>query len=142
MKRNIVLERDYDYPIEAVWHAITDPEAMSEWLMPTNFQPYVGHHFTFKTNAQLGFDGVVHCEVIAVEKPTRLAYTWQGGPMKVPTTVTWRLRETTTGTHLTLEQAGFEGFAGVAVSYLLGMGWNSMLDKKLPDIIEKMKVRD
>lgn len=138
MKRDIVLERDYPYPIKDVWNAITDADAMGEWLMPNDFQPYVGHHFTFRTAPQMGFDGIVHCEVIEVNPPTQLAYTWQGGPMKSPTIVRWRLQEVTTGTHLTLEQSGFEGFAGIAISYLLGMGWRNMLNKSLPQAIVKL----
>ncbi|GAB5490666.1 MAG: SRPBCC domain-containing protein [Phototrophicaceae bacterium] len=137
MKRNIVLEREYAYPIEMLWEALTDSEAMGDWLMPNNFQPYVGHCFTFRTSASIGFDGIVHCEVITVSRPTKLAYTWQGGMMKVPTTVTWRLREIAIGTHLTLEHTGFEGLAGVALSHLLGMGWRKMLETRLRKILDK-----
>lgn len=136
MKRSVVLERDYAYSIDTVWEALTDSEAMSEWLMPNNFQPYVGHRFTFKTAPSIGFDGIVQCEVISVIKPTQLAYTWQGGAMKSPTTVTWRLRETATGTHLTLEHSGFEGLAGVAISYLLGMGWRNLLMRRFPNCLK------
>src|SRR5262245_16211430 len=98
MKRNVVMERVYPFSPEQVWEALADSRALSEWLMENDFQPYVGHRFQFRTNPQWGFDGIVHCEVITVDKPRRLAYTWQGGPMKKPTTVTWTLRPVSKGT--------------------------------------------
>jgi len=141
MKRNIVMERIYPYPPEQVWAALADSQALSEWLMENDFQPYVGHHFQFRTSPSWGFDGIVHCEVIAVEKPHRLAYTWQGGPMKKPTTVTWTLQPTPEGTRLKLEHTGFEGAAGMALSFLLGSGWGRLLREVLPKYIEKRVTR-
>jgi len=137
MRRNIVIERVYPYPPEQVWEALADGQVLSEWLMETDFQPYVGHHFQFRTKPSWGFDGIVHCEVIAVDKPRRLAYTWQGGPMKKPTTVTWTLQPIPEGTRLRLEHTGFEGLAGISVSFLLGSGWGRLLREVLPRYIEK-----
>lgn len=137
MKRNVVMERVYPFPPEQVWEALADSRALSEWLMENDFQPYVGHHFQFRTNPQWGFDGIVHCEVITVDRPRRLAYTWQGGPMKKPTTVTWTLRPVSEGTQLRLEHTGFEGLAGISLSFLLGSGWGRLLREVLPKVIEK-----
>lgn len=66
---------------EDVWRALTDSAALAEWLMPNDFEPRVGHRFTFRTqpNPQAGFDGIVHCEVLECAPPSRLAYTWAGG---------------------------------------------------------------
>ncbi len=136
MKHNIVLERTYPYSPEQVWAALTDPDALSEWLMDSDFQPFVGHKFQFRTEPGPGFDGVVNCEVIDVGRPHRLAYTWQGGPMKTPTTVTWTLEPLDNGTHLRLEHTGFEGLAGVVVSFILGPGWRKGLRDKLPAYLE------
>lgn len=139
MARQVVVERVYPYPPELVWQALTDPQALSEWLMETDFQPQVGHHFTFRTKAAPGFDGIVRCEVLAVEEPRRLVYTWQGGPMKKPTTVTWTLDAMPEGTRVRVEQSGFEGLAGVPVSWILGSGWRGLLNKQLPAMLEKLK---
>jgi uncharacterized protein YndB with AHSA1/START domain len=138
MKRNLKFERFYPYPPDAVWQAIADPRALSEWMMETDFQPYVGHRFKFRTDPAPGFDGIVNCEVIAVEKPRRLAYTWQGGWMKAPTTVTWTLMPQDNGTLLRLEHNGFEGVGGIALSFILGTGWKRMLrSDKLEAIIRR-----
>ncbi len=131
MNRSIMLEEIYPHPPEKVWKAITNPKALSAWLMETDFQPYVGHQFTFRTASSIGFDGVVHCEVLLVDEPKKLAYTWQGGPMKKPTVVTWTLTPVAEGTKVKLEHTGFEGLAGIAVSFLLGSGWKRLCRKAL-----------
>ena len=135
MKRNIVLQEDYPYPPERVWAALTNSDALAAWLMENDFQPYVGHRFQFRTHASPGFDGMVDCEVITVDKPHKLAYTWQGGPMKKPTVVTWTLEPIPQGTRLQLEHTGFEGLVGIGISYLLGRGWRKGLRVWLPDLI-------
>jgi uncharacterized protein YndB with AHSA1/START domain len=131
MKRNLAFERDYPYPLDAVWDALTDPAALADWLMDNDFQPFVGHRFQFRTQPNWGFDGIIYCEVLAVEKPTRLVYSWQGGPMKQPTTVTWLLEAIPNGTRLRLRHEGFEGAAGILLSLLLGSGWGGLLRERL-----------
>ena len=141
MKRDLAFERIYPYTPEQVWAALTDPDALAEWLMESDFQPFVGHKFQFRTEPGPGFDGIVNCEVIEVERPYRLAYTWQGGPMKKPTTVTWTLDAIDGGTRLRLEHTGFEGLAGVAVSFILGPGWRKGLCDRLPAYLEQAMKR-
>ena len=64
MKRDLRYEELYPYPIDRVWEAITDPDAISDWLMPTDFAPRLGHKFQFRTKPEPGFDGIVNCEVM------------------------------------------------------------------------------
>jgi uncharacterized protein YndB with AHSA1/START domain len=137
MRRNITFERVYPYTPEQVWEALTDPAALADWLMDNDFQPYVGHRFTFRTKAAPGFDGIVYCEVTAVEKPRRLSYTWQASAMKQPTMVTWMLAPVPEGTRLRLEHNGFDGLASIAISFILGSGWGKMLRKHLLDTLER-----
>ncbi len=137
VRRDVVIEEDYPYSPDVMWAALTDPAALNEWLMENDFQPYVGHRFTFRTAPAPGFDGIVRCEVTVVDKPNRLVYTWQGGPMKQPTTVTWTLTPIAEGTRLRLAHTGFEGIVGVGLSVLLGSGWRRMLAKRLQVAIER-----
>jgi uncharacterized protein YndB with AHSA1/START domain len=46
-------------PREQVWRALTDRTALAEWMFPNDFEPGVGHHFTFQVppNPKVGFDG-------------------------------------------------------------------------------------
>ena len=62
MARDLHFEFIYPHPPERVWAAITSSEAMSQWLMPNDFQLVVGHRFQFRTKPAPGFDGIVHCE--------------------------------------------------------------------------------
>ena len=56
-------------PPGRVWQALTDSALLARWLMPNDFRPAVGHQFTFRTEPvpQHGFDGIVQCEVLALE---------------------------------------------------------------------------
>lgn len=89
--------------IEKVWRALTKSEMLSKWVMENNFKPVVGHKCQFR-NEQI--DLVVDCEVLVVEEPHKLSYTWVGGP--IDTIVTWTLAEKNGETHLHLEQTGFD----------------------------------
>jgi len=89
-----------------VWRALTDPEVLAKWLMPNDFRPIVGHRFTFRTQPQPGFDGIVHCEVLVCESEERLQWAWRNGLLD--TTVTWTLRAEGHGTRLFLVHDGFD----------------------------------
>lgn len=135
MKRDLHYEVVYPHPIEKVWRVVTDSDAMSEWLMPNDFEPRVGHRFQFRTKPAPGFDGVVHCEVLEVEEPERVAFTWRGGG--IDTVVTIALSPQGSATKLVLEQTGFEGARGLFVSAILGPGWKKMVEKKIPALLDK-----
>lgn len=90
------------YPPTRVWWALTDPAALSAWLMPTDFRAEVGAHFTFDT----GQWGKTHCDVLELDEPRRLRISWVNPPLN--TTVTWSLSPEGTGTRLHLEHAGFD----------------------------------
>lgn len=136
MKHDLRFEELYPYPPERVWEAITDPEAISDWLMPTDFAPRVGHKFQFHTKPAPGFDGTVHCEVIELEPPRRLSYTWKGGG--IDTVVTFTLEATAEGTRLILEHKGFRGMRATMVSLIMSSGWkNKILPKGLPAALSR-----
>lgn len=132
MAKEIVIKRTYPYPIETVWHAISSAEALSEWLMPTDFTLAIGQEFVFRTKPQPGFDGIVRCRIVDFAVPTKLQYTWQGGPMKKPTLVSFELSEVPGGTMLLFRHSGFEGFINqYIVRFILGAGWRKLLLKKI-----------
>jgi uncharacterized protein YndB with AHSA1/START domain len=136
MNRDLVFCREYDYPPASVWQALTDAQALSEWMMPNDFKPVVGHKFQFRTNPKPGFDGVTHCKVIEVDPPKTLAYTFTGGGLD--TLVRFRLQATATGTILHIAHTGFSGVRAVLISYLMQMGISVMYDKQLPAVLKKL----
>ena len=108
MTESIRREIAFPQSREDVWQALTDSAALAEWLMPNDFEPRVGHRFTFRTqpNPQAGFDGIVHCEVLECVPPSRLAYSWAGGGLD--TRVSYRLEPDGDGTRVFFEQSGFD----------------------------------
>ncbi|MEA3012917.1 MAG: hypothetical protein QOD42_1462 [Sphingomonadales bacterium] len=97
----------YKHGIEDVWTALTDPYALAEWLMPTTFsEPKVGSKFRFQYDPErLCPSGIVDCEVIEVEPPRRLAWSWQnraveGATQPPPMRVEWTLTPVEGGTRV------------------------------------------
>jgi uncharacterized protein YndB with AHSA1/START domain len=114
-----------------VWRALTDPDRLARWLMPNDFAPVVGHRFTFRTDPRPGFDGIVHCEVLALEPERLLRWSWRGGTLD--TTVTWQLRPEGRGTRLFLRHDGFDPddpFQQRALT-IMGGGWRSHIMRAL-----------
>lgn len=134
MSETVLLEFELKSPIERVWHAMTDSATLSKWMMfkSNDFQPVVGHAFQFR--GAPGFEGTIDCEVLEVEEPHRLSYTWvsdQLGPSNLhqPTVVTWTLSEAEGGvTRLQLEQSGFHSAARQEIGGAKA-GWTHMLDQ-------------
>ncbi len=140
MKRDLRLERVYPHAPDRVWRALTDPRAMSRWLMETDFEAALGKEFTFRAKPQPGWDGVTYCQVTELDPPRRLAYTWRGGagkdkPPTLDTVVRWTLEPEGSGTRLVLEHTGFSGLRSVLVSFIMKRGWAKMMKKSLADAI-------
>jgi len=142
---SIVIDMFYPQPVAQVWAALTSAEALAAWLMPNNFEPRVGHRFTFRTTPDQFWDGTVYCEVVALEKPQRVAYTWQNTASHLDTLVTFTLEPAAGGTHLRLEHSGFAsgGTAGLTVRDLLASGWSPrILRERLPGYLNERQVHD
>lgn len=134
MKRGVTIETELPSSREEVWRALTDPVALSEWLMPVEgFAPVVGQRFVLRAKPMPGWDGVVNCEVLEVDEPGRLAYRWQGSRMSRSTTVTWQLTGMEGGrTRLRLEHDGFDGVGGSLFAMMHRGGWKKFLHNRLP----------
>lgn len=81
MPRDLRFEAVYPHPIEKVWRAITDSKAIAQWLLENDFEPRLGHKFMFRSKPRPGWDGKSYCEVIELDPPRRLAYTWRGSSL-------------------------------------------------------------
>lgn len=132
----IEVDRFLPYPPAAVWRVLTDPVSLGRWLMPNDFQPMVGHRFTFTTEPQPGFDGIIRCEVLALEDERLMRISWVSSGLD--TTVTWTLAPEGRGTRLLLVHDGFDGAdpEQERVRRLLGGGWSSHLQRRLLEELE------
>jgi uncharacterized protein YndB with AHSA1/START domain len=103
--RSLVIEKEMPHPPEKIWRALTQASLIGQWLMSNDFQPVVGHKFTFRATPAPNWNGIVECEVLLVEPNSRLSYSW--GSMGLGTVVAWTLTPTRGGTHVRMEQSGF-----------------------------------
>jgi uncharacterized protein YndB with AHSA1/START domain len=130
MKADIDATVTYPHPPGRVWEALTSSDALAAWLMPNDFKPVVGHRFTFRTKPAPGFDGIVRCEVLELDPPHRMVWSWAGG--KIDTIVTFTLDETAdAGTRLRMHQVGFHGLAAQLTRRILAGGWPGILRERL-----------
>ena len=136
--RSIHVDEYLAHPPAKVWRALTDPDLLAKWLMRNDFRPEVGHRFTFVTQPVPGtdFDGVVRCEVLAVEPERLLRISWAGAS-DVATTVTWRLQAEGRGTRLFLDHEGFDPDSpGQQLARrIMGGGWRSRMMPALATVL-------
>ncbi|WP_096271541.1 SRPBCC family protein [Paucisalibacillus globulus] len=99
---DISLDFQFKSPIHKVWEALTNSDTLAQWVMENNFKPIVGYKCQFRNN---DIDLIVNSEVLVVDEPHTLSYTWVGGP--IDTVVTWTLKQVGDTTHLHLDHTGF-----------------------------------
>ena len=133
---SLSFEFDLHHPPEKVWRALTDPELLTEWLLPVvGFKSEPGAAFTFKTQPYPGWDGTVNCRILEIEAKHKLSYAWVVGDMALDTVVTFTLTPTASGTRLSLVQSGFkpdqkQNFGGARY------GWK-MMGGKLVELLAR-----
>ena len=131
MSETVALDFELKSPADRVWHSLTDSATISQWMFfeTDDFQAVVGHKFQLRAKPGAGGWNIA-CEVLAVDKPHRLSYTWEapglsGTPHR--TTVTWTLTEAENGvTRLHLEQSGFASDAKQEIGGAK-YGWTAMI---------------
>ena len=135
MKADIDVTASYPHPVSRVWEALMSSEALTAWLMPNDFKPVLGHRFTFRTRPAPGFDGIVRCEVLELDPPRRMVWSWAGG--NIDTTVTFTLEETADGTRLRMRQVGFHGLGAQLTRKILAGGYPRILGQRLPAYLDR-----
>ena len=109
--RTLVVERLMPHPPEKVWRALTQSALLEDWLMKNDFTATVGASFTFRTQPMPHWDGVVECEVLAIEPHRRLSYSWNASGDEAATglrtVVKWTLEQVDGAVLVRMEQSGF-----------------------------------
>jgi uncharacterized protein YndB with AHSA1/START domain len=133
--RSVVVEREFPFPPDKLWRALTQPHLIEEWLMKNDFAPVVGHRFNLRGE----WGGVLDCEVLEIEQNRTLSYTWNFAhddpAYNLNSVVTFTLSPTAAGTALRMEQTGFrpdqkQAFGGAAA------GWQQFF-AKLGEVLAK-----
>jgi len=137
----IRIVRDYPYPTAKVWRAVTDPALIPLWTAtgaggrPEGFTPVAGAKFQFIAKPKPGWNGVVNCEVLEVDEPSLLRYSWTDDGGGDVTEVRYRLEPQAGGTRFSYEHTGFTGVGGVFMARLLGRVRAKMLTVGLPAVL-------
>ncbi|MBD2464664.1 SRPBCC domain-containing protein [Oscillatoria sp. FACHB-1407] len=103
MSQAVHLEVFYPHPPERVWQVLTDRRVLADWMMENNFEPKLGHRFQFYAQPLPGLTSIIECEVVELEEPTRLVYTWRESPTAEPSLVIWTLTTVAGGTQVRLK---------------------------------------
>ena len=131
--RSLVVEREMKHPPEKVWRALTQGPLIEEWLMQNDFQPVVGHRFNFRATPIPGaWNGVTDCEVLEIEAPRRLVYSWNASGEQaadgLKTIVTWTITPVEGGAHVRMDQADFRPQDEMGFK-MMGGGWPGILGR-------------
>jgi uncharacterized protein YndB with AHSA1/START domain len=138
VKRDLSFEIVYPNRPEDVWRALTCSDALADWLMENDFAPRIGHKFHFRSKSRFGFNRVIPCEVLEVDEPRVLSYSW-GVKGSV---VTFRLEPSVDGTRLRLEHKGLGGVRGIALAWVLSHGWRHKIDQRLPAVLTSIALHE
>ncbi|MCC3373665.1 SRPBCC family protein [Cohnella sp. REN36] len=137
MSLTLNLDFQYKTTIEKLWSAITDSNKLSKWVvdnhtgqaMENDFKPVVGHRFQFRAQPTEWWNGIIEGEVLIVEEPNRLSYTWASGEQH---TVTWTLQDLGGGkVNLHLEQTGISNEQALGGAKFGWTKWCGGLEKAL-----------
>ncbi|SDT52965.1 Uncharacterized conserved protein YndB, AHSA1/START domain [Paenibacillaceae bacterium GAS479] len=129
---SLVLSVDHEYKttIEKAWTYLTDPSKLSKWILENDFKAVEGHRFQFRAEPNQYWDGVINGEVLLVDEPNKLSYTWAVGEEKH--TVIWTLQDLGNGkVNLHLEQTGFSNVQGLEGARYGWGNWTTELEKLL-----------
>lgn len=103
MSQDVVLEMFYPHPPERVWQALVDRRILSVWMMNNDFAAQLGHQFRFQSCPLPGLEVTIHGQVLEVEAPKRLVYSWSEHPSDTASRVIWTLAAVEGGTQVRLE---------------------------------------
>jgi len=132
--RTLVIDRKLSHPVAKVWRALTQGALLEEWLLKNDFQPVVGHRFSFRAEPNPHWNGIIECQVLTVEPNQRLSYSWSS--LGLESTVTFTLTPLEGGVLLRMEQSGFrpdqeQAYQGATY------GWNRFMDG-LERVVDKV----
>ena len=135
-----VIERIYNAPIEKVWQAITNKNAMKQWYFEIEkFEPEVGFEFLFYGENE-GRKYTHHCKIKEVIFQKKLSYSWQYEGYEGDSLVTFELFDEGSSTRLRLTHEGLEIFPINNTDFAkesFAAGWTYIIGKSLKEFAEK-----
>lgn len=138
----IVIERNYNAPIEKVWKAITDKNEMKKWYFDlSEFKPEPGFEFQFYGEGKQGEKFLHLCKVTEVINQKKLTYSWRYDGYGGNSFVTFELFPEGDKTRLKLSHKGLETFPVTAHNDFAKEnfmeGWTYIIGTGLKEYVEK-----
>lgn len=142
----VVTEIEIAAPPERVFRAITERDQAMQWGGSKDFQitfwemdarPGGQWRYIARERKQAGVEFDHHGEIIQIDPPRLLEYTWFASWHPDPahrTVVRWELTATTTGTRLKVRHSGLAGQKGLAEGY--SQGWPGLV-QQIKGFVEK-----
>jgi uncharacterized protein YndB with AHSA1/START domain len=103
--QTVIIEKTFQHPPERLWRALTESRLMAQWLLINDFEPVVRRKFQFRAEPAPHWNGIIDCEVLVLDPPQKLSYTWSS--MGHTSVVLFTLTPAEGGTHLRMEHSGF-----------------------------------
>lgn len=140
MSQPLIVEQEFNAPIELVWRAITEKELMKKWYFEvSDFKPEVGHTFQFEGGEE-GKRYLHLCKVLEVIPPEKLKYSWRYDGHEGLSYVTFLLSSIGAKTKLTLVHEGLETFTHLDFSRKnFTTGWKYLIHESLKEYLENDK---
>ncbi|MNJ47343.1 SRPBCC family protein [Paenibacillus fonticola] len=133
MSLSLNMDFQFTTSVEKLWTALTDSSKLAKWIADNDFEPVVGHRFQFRHQPSEYWDGIVDSEVLIVDEPNLLSFTWAVGEERH--TVTLTIQDLGDGkVNLHLEQTGITNEQGLAGAKY---GWMAWIDKLVKVLLEQ-----
>ncbi len=136
----IVVEQEFDAPLETVWKAITETSQMQQWFFSEmkEFDPTPGFETRFVV--EFGGQDYVHLwRLTEVIPEKRIVYDWQYEDRPGQGLVSWELAKTPNGTHLKLTNCGLESFSQDDPAFTresCEAGWQFFVNQRLKSWVD------
>ena len=132
MKKDISKKKVIKSSIDEVWKAISNQELLSKWFFESTLEQKETGKVVFKDNNDKYFSG----EVLTIQEPINLAYSWNDPNLNHTTYVWWKLMEQDEKTIVELEHSGFKGVRGEIRGFSYGSFWTKAL-KNLDNFLQQ-----
>ncbi len=83
------------------------------------------------TKPRPGFDGIIRAEVLELDRPRRMRWSWRSGALD--SEVTFDLVAIASGTRMTLRQTGFRGARLLLAWLAMSAGWRKKIFARIGD---------
>lgn len=138
----LIIEQEFEAPVELLWRAITDKELMKKWYFDIpDFKLELGAKFHFEGNAEDRC--YVHvCEIMEIIPFKKLKYSWRYEGFTGISFVTFELEPIGDTTKLKLTHEGLETLPSENTDFKKDnfiLGWTFLIRESLKEHIEKAK---